>query len=178
MGPRRTGNIVHGSFAGLAKLSGQDEESGLILKLEKRETERNQRYWQAADFGEANMQETRRGFVWDLATMAGVLVVCNGVALGQTPGKTTFPKPPTPGDPQEKNKTADASDVKAMKQAVAIRNEKEFRAGVERLYQLSGELREEMQKTTTTNVLSVRMYKKTEEIEKLAKKLKNLARGS
>jgi hypothetical protein len=124
------------------------------------------------------MQETRRGFVWDLATMAGVLVVCKGVALGQTPGKPTFPKPPTPGDPQEKNKTADASDLKAMKQAVAIRNEKEFRAGVERLYQLSGELREEMQKTTTTNVLSVRMYKKTEEIEKLAKQLKNLARGS
>ncbi|PYT51083.1 MAG: hypothetical protein DMG44_04095 [Acidobacteria bacterium] len=123
------------------------------------------------------MQETRRGFVWDLATMAGVLVVCNGVALGQTPGKPTFPKPPTPGDPQEKNKTADASDLKAMKRAAMVRNEKEFRVGVERLYQLSDDLRKEMQKTTT-NVLSVQMYKKTEEIEKLAKKLKNLARGS
>jgi heme oxygenase len=110
--------------------------------------------------------------------MAGVLVVCNGVALGQTPGKPTFPKPPTPGDPQEKNKTADASDLKAMKRAAMVRNEKEFRAGVERLYQLSGDLREEMQKTTTTNVLSVQMYKKTEEIEKLAKRLKNLAKGS
>jgi len=124
------------------------------------------------------MQETRRGFVWDLATMAGVLVVCNGVALGQTPGKPTFPKPPTPGDPQEKNKTADASDLKAMKRAAMVRNEKDFRVGVERLYQLSDDLRKEMQKTTTTNVLSVQMYKKTEEIEKLAKKLKNLARGS
>jgi len=123
------------------------------------------------------MQETRRGFVWDLATMAGVLVVCNGVALGQTPGKPTFPKPPTPGDPQEKNKTADASDLKAMKRAAMVRNEKEFRVGVERLYQLSDDLRKEMQKTTT-NVLSVQMYKKTEEIEKLAKKLKNWARGS
>ena len=123
------------------------------------------------------MLETRRGFVWDLATMASVLVVCNGVALGQTPGKPTFPKPPTPGDPQEKNKTADASDPKAMKRAAMVRNEKEFRVGVERLYQLSGDLREEMQKTTT-NVLSVRMYKKTEEIEKLAKRLKNLAKGS
>jgi hypothetical protein len=124
------------------------------------------------------MEETRRGFVWDLATMAGVLVVCNVAALGQTPGKPTFPKPPTPGDPQEKNKTADASDLKAMKRAAAIRNEKEFRAGVERLYQLSGELREEMQKTRTTNILSLQMYKKLEEIEKLAKRLKNLAKGS
>jgi len=49
---------------------------------------------------------------------------------------------------------------------------------VERLYQLSGDLREEMQKTATTNVLSVQIYKKTEEIEKLAKRLKNLAKGS
>ena len=47
-------------------------------------------------------------------------------------------------------------------------NEKEFREGVERLYQLTGELREEVQKTATTDVLSVRMVKKTEEIEKLA----------
>ncbi len=124
------------------------------------------------------MQETRRGFVWDLARMASVLVVCNDVALGQTPGRSPFPKPPTPGDPQEKNKTADASDLKAMKRAAMVRSEKEFRVGVERLYQLSGDLREEMQKTTTTNVLSVQMYKKTEEIEKLAKRLKNLARGS
>src|SRR6267378_4005246 len=78
---------------------------------------------------EANMQETRRGFVWDLATMAGMLVVWNGVALGQTPGKPTFPKPPTPGDPQEKNKTADASNLKAIKRAAMVRNEKEFRVG-------------------------------------------------
>ena len=124
------------------------------------------------------MQETRRGFVWDLATMASVLVVCNGVALGQTRPKPTFPKPPASADPQEKNNTADAPDLKAMKRAVMVQNEKEFRAGVERLYQLSGELREEMQKATTTNVLSVRMYKKTEELEKLAKRLKNLAEGS
>ena len=124
------------------------------------------------------MLETRRGFVWDLATMASVLVVCNRMALGQTPGKPTFPKPPTPADPQEKNKTADASDPKAMKRAAMVRNEKEFRVGMERLYQLSGDLREEMQKTTTTNVMSVQMYKKLEEIEKLAKRLKNLAKGS
>jgi hypothetical protein len=109
--------------------------------------------------------------------MAGVLAVCNGVALGQTPGKPTFPKPPTPGDPQERDKNADAPDPQTVNRTSMRQNEKEFRAGVERLYQLSSELREEMQKTPTTNVLSVRMYKKTEEIEKLAKQLKRKARG-
>jgi hypothetical protein len=48
---------------------------------------------------------------------------------------------------------------------------------VERLYQLTGELRDEVLKTTTADVLSVRMYKKTEEIEKLAKQLKAKAKG-
>ena len=56
-------------------------------------------------------------------------------------------------------------------------NEKEFRDGVERLYTLTGELRDEVQNTPTAEVLSVRMYKKTEEIEKLAKLLKGKAKG-
>ncbi len=60
---------------------------------------------------------------------------------------------------------------------VLLQNEKEFRAGVERLYQLTSDLRDEVQKTMTTDVLSVRMYKRTEEIEKLAKQLKSKARG-
>jgi len=45
---------------------------------------------------------------------------------------------------------------------------------LERLYQLTGELREELQKTTTTEVFSIRRVKKTEEIAKL---LKNRAKG-
>jgi len=68
------------------------------------------------------------------------------------------------------------SKVRARKELLR-QNEKEFRAGVERLYQLTSDLREEVQKTMTTNVLSVRMHKKTEEIEKLAKQLKSKARG-
>ena len=65
----------------------------------------------------------------------------------------------------------------AAKRARLQQNEKEFREGVDRLYQLTGELREEVQKTPTTDVLSMRMVKKTEEIEKLAKVLKAKAKG-
>ena len=68
-------------------------------------------------------------------------------------------------------------DPQAAKKAELRRNEKEFREGVERLYQLSSELRDEVAQTPTTGVLSVRMYKKTEEIEKLAKQLKSKAKG-
>jgi hypothetical protein len=123
------------------------------------------------------MKKTRRGFVGELTAMAGVLALGRSRALGQTPAKPTFPKPPTPGDPQERDKNAVAPDPQATNRTSMRQNEKEFRAGVERLYQLSSELREELQNTATMNVLSVRMYKKTEEIEKLAKQLKSKARG-
>jgi hypothetical protein len=64
-----------------------------------------------------------------------------------------------------------------VKNALLARNQKEFRENVEQLYQLTRELREELQKTTTTDVFSVRMYKKAEQIEKLAKRLKGKAQG-
>jgi len=58
-----------------------------------------------------------------------------------------------------------------------LQNEKEFRDGVEQLYVLVNELKEEVEKTATTDVLSVRMYKKANEIEKLAKQIKNKVKG-
>ena len=122
------------------------------------------------------MMETRRAFVKTLTAAAGVLAAHSALGLTQI-RKPTIPKPPTPGDPQEKDKNADEPDAQTVNRAAMQQNEKEFRAGVERLYQLSGELREELQRTTTTNVLSVRMYKKAEEIEKLAKKLKSKVKG-
>jgi heme oxygenase len=88
-----------------------------------------------------------------------------------------MPEPPAPSEGQNAAQgNAPASQQQARK-ALLRQNEKEFRDGVERLYQLSSDLRDEVQKTLTTDVLSVRMYKKTEEIEKLAKQLKSRARG-
>ena len=67
-------------------------------------------------------------------------------------------------------------DPQSAKRAALKQNEKEFRAGVDRLYQLASELKQEVDKTVTTEVFSVRMYKRTEEIEKVAKLLKGWER--
>jgi hypothetical protein len=56
-------------------------------------------------------------------------------------------------------------------------NEKEFRAEVDRLYQLVVELKREVDGTPTTDIFSVKMFKKTEEIEKVVKNLKARAKG-
>lgn len=56
-------------------------------------------------------------------------------------------------------------------------NEKEFREGVARLYLLTDELKQEVDKTPTTDVFSVQMYKRMKEIAKLAKQLQSKAKG-
>lgn len=89
-----------------------------------------------------------------------------------------FPAPPAPADPSDQDKDAPQGiDPQTAKRVMAARNEKEFREGVEKLYQMATELREELAQSPKMNVLSVRMYKKTEEIEKLAKQLKSKAKG-
>ena len=109
---------------------------------------------------------------WSCFALLGIGVI---PAQERRPG---FPAPPAPADPSAQDKdAAQGIDPQTAKRVMAARNEKEFREGVEKLYQLATELREELAQSPKMNVLSVRMYKKTEEIEKLAKKLKSKAKG-
>ena len=93
----------------------------------------------------------------------------------QRPG---FPAPPASADPDATNTDAPkGTDPQTAKRAMAEKNEKEFREGVEKLFEMATELRDELAQAPKMSVLSVRMYKKTEEIEKLAKQLKGKAKG-
>jgi len=109
---------------------------------------------------------------WSCLALAGFNAI---PAQDRRPG---FPSPPPPADPSAQDKDAPQGiDPQTAKRAAAARNEKEFREGVEKLYQLATELRDELAQAPKMNVLSVHMYKKTEEIEKLAKQLKGKAKG-
>jgi hypothetical protein len=57
-------------------------------------------------------------------------------------------------------------------------NQKNLRRDADHLLQLAQELKEEADKTEQTNVLSVSLVHKAEEVEKLAKQIKGLARAS
>src|SRR5256886_1138222 len=91
------------------------------------------------------------------------------------------PTPPPPPAPAQIPNAAEArpspAEAAAMR-ARLLQNEKEFREGVERLYQLTSGLRDELQKTPTANVFSVHLVKQTEAIEKLAKRLKSQAKSA
>ena len=68
-------------------------------------------------------------------------------------------------------------DPKVAKAAMLQQDAKEFQESVARLSVLVNELKEEVEKTPTADVLSVKTYKKAQEIEKLAKQIKNKAKG-
>ena len=123
------------------------------------------------------MRETRRNFFVNLAFLTGSLALTREISATQNP--PTPPPPPAPA--QIPNQTVDQpypGDLAAAKRSLLLQNEKEFREGVERLYQLTSRLRDELQKTPTADIFSVRIVKETEEIEKLAKSLKSKAKSA
>jgi hypothetical protein len=122
------------------------------------------------------MHKTRRDFV---ATSMGIVSL---IAFGrlETWGQSrrkSLPDPPLPGDPQQRDKLAGPDNPKNRQHTMLVRREQQFRDGIERLYQLTNKLREEVKTTSTANVLSVKMYKRMQEIEKLARHLEATAKG-
>ena len=56
-------------------------------------------------------------------------------------------------------------------------NQKEIKKKVEKLYELATELKDEVEKTDSSKVLSLSLVRKAEEIEKLAHDIKNRSKG-
>ena len=123
------------------------------------------------------MRYPRRNFFANLALLAGSLALVREISAAQNP--PTPPPKPQPGyTPNPAEVYSNPAEAAAAKRARLLQNEKEFRQGVERLYQLASELREELQKTPTTDVFSVHIVKQTEAIEKLAKRLRSQAKSA
>jgi hypothetical protein len=124
------------------------------------------------------MRETRRRFLMTLAAAASCSAATDGSVLAQVHNTKPFPNPPQSAETQNPAEAASGkSDPQSAKRVALQQNEKEFRAGVDRLYRLASELKQEVDKTVTTEIFSVQMYKRTEEIEKVAKLLKSKAKG-
>jgi hypothetical protein len=89
--------------------------------------------------------------------------------------------PPPPRAPQDKNGPPDASpdnpNLPSVEKRMLEENEKDIKKKVEKLYELATQLKAEVDKTDSSKVLSVAMLKKTEEIEKLARDIRNRSKG-
>jgi hypothetical protein len=89
------------------------------------------------------------------------------------PQSSAPPQPPRPQDDSAADPLSSKSATKAMLEA----NDKDIKKSVEKLYNLASELKAEVDKTDSVQVLSLGLVKKAEEIEKLARDIKTRAKG-
>lgn len=79
--------------------------------------------------------------------------------------------------PKPVQRDEDTDEPKIDSKLLLEANQKDIKKSVERLFQLANELKTEVEKTDSVQVLSVAMIKKAEEIEKLAKSIRSRAIG-
>lgn len=84
--------------------------------------------------------------------------------------------PPQPSRQQDDN-PPDGLSSKSATKAMLEANDKDIKKSVEKLYNLVSELKAEVDKTDSAQVLSMGLVKKAEEIEKLARDIKSRAKG-
>jgi hypothetical protein len=114
--------------------------------------------------------KNRRTFLGGLLT-AGLAARFTGeLAQGQSP---KFPQDQKNGpDSAPENPLAPSPEKRILEE-----NQKDIKKKVEKLYELATELKGEVDKTDSSKVLSLNMVRKAEEIEKLAREIKNRSKG-
>jgi len=113
------------------------------------------------------MDSGRRSFLGSVVPAA--LVVGTAVANAQSRQQ----QPPRPGQPEEPK----PPDLKPDARLLLKQNQKDIKRDVQRLFELAEDLKKEVEKTDSVEVLSIPLLRKVEEIEKLARHIRSLARG-
>jgi hypothetical protein len=118
------------------------------------------------------MEGTRREALRFVAGAVGIFTLGTWLASGQDASQRDPSKASPSGDPN-----ADPALESKRTKALLEQNQKDIKKNIERLFQLAAELKDEVEKTDATTVLSMTMLKKTEEIEKLAHQIRDRAKG-
>ncbi|HEV8075497.1 MAG TPA: hypothetical protein VGP66_06595 [Candidatus Acidoferrum sp.] len=114
--------------------------------------------------------KNRRTFLGGLLT-AGFATRLTGQSLqGQNPKLPQDQK--TAPDAAPENPLAPPAEKRMLEE-----NQKDIKKKVEKLYDLATELKAEVDKTDSSKVLSLNLVRKAEEIEKLARDIKNRSKG-
>jgi len=117
------------------------------------------------------MKEPRRQFLLSAgAVFSGAIW---GVRLGAQ--RRSMPSPPEAADPRQN--VPENANVRPSLRAVVQQHEKEFRDSLASLSERVSQLKEEVEQLHSADIFSVKIYKETSEIERLAKQLKTLAKS-
>jgi len=117
------------------------------------------------------MQQTRRSLLRTLPAALALSAVTFSEHGNQDPFPPSRQHPSRPGEdetnPPEKPST----------KTVLEENQKDIKKNVEKLFDLASQLKQQVDKTDSTTTLSLALVKKAEEIEKLARQIKERAKG-
>ncbi len=117
-----------------------------------------------------DMKESRREALKWAAGAVGIATLGAWAVPAQDPTQRT---PPTASGEAQPDPGVDAKRAKALLE----QNQKDIKKNIEKLFQLASELKDEIEKTDAVTILSVGMLRKTDEIEKLARQIREKAKG-
>lgn len=121
------------------------------------------------------MSDTRRRFLTVLAG-AGTMMLAGTASLSGRGEPQSRPR----GSSSDPNPELDPTEVAPKKSPTKVlleANEKDIKKNIEKLYQLVTDLKAEVEKTDSSQILSLALVKKAEEIERLAHDIKTRAKG-
>jgi hypothetical protein len=121
---------------------------------------------------EKPMDGTRRDALKVMAGAAGVVTL--GVWF--TPGQEASQRNPS-GTTASGDPVADPATAAKRTKGLLEQNQKDIKKDIEKLFQLASELKEQVEKTDATTVLSLTMVRKADDIERLAHQIKERAKG-
>jgi|SRR5271156_1648026 len=124
---------------------------------------------------ETNLQTRIERRSW-LALLGGCAALSAARAWGAQ-GPPAAQPPPRPKGEDPAGAEDENPKLLPPTKAILEANDKDIKKSIEKLYQLAGELKAEVEKTDSAQVLSLAMVKKAEEIERLAREIKSRAKG-
>jgi hypothetical protein len=122
------------------------------------------------------MELQRRALLAGVAATLAAAATLPAATQGQRhdPNAPPFPNPAGAAGPEDVPLPPRATDPKVMLKE----DQKDLRRDVDRLLQMAKDLKDESDKTPETDVLSLSLVKRVEDIEKLAHQIKDLIRAS
>jgi hypothetical protein len=114
--------------------------------------------------------DTRRRFLTGIAAAGAAAGMWSSLQAAQLPQSTQ-------GKRDVQDSSLESPKLPSAEKRALEENEKDIKKKVEQLYQLATELKAEVDKTDSSKVLSLTMLKKTEEIERLARDIRNRSKG-
>jgi len=123
------------------------------------------------------MMESRRRLLMTAVGALGFVIVRPSLRGEQTQSPSTPRLHPYPNGRDPNNPPGNDEPTRLDLKAIQQENQRKLRADVSKLYEIAADLKSDVEKTDAASTLSLSLIKKAQDIEKLAKQIRSLAKG-